>query len=82
MLHRWSSAVPHHRVRNLNALIYMVSRKQSFCLYEQMRSLVNHRSFLLRKALDGFLNRLLPQTWIPLYTMVSDSPSPRRLYSS
>jgi len=35
-----------------------------------MRSLVNNRSFLLRKALDNFLYKLLPGTWIPLYTMV------------
>ena len=39
-------------------------------LCAQMRSLVNNRSFLLRKALDNFLYKLLPGTWIPLYTMV------------
>jgi len=37
----------------------------------QMRSHVNSRLFLLRKALDNFLYKLLPGTWIPLYTMVS-----------
>lgn len=39
--------------------------------YIEMRSLVNNRSFLLRKALDNFLYKLLPGTWIPLYTMVA-----------
>jgi len=37
----------------------------------QMRSDVNSRSFLLRKSLDNFLHKLLPRTWVPLYTMVS-----------
>lgn len=37
----------------------------------QMRDLVNSRLFLLRKKLDNFLYWLLPNTWIPLYTMVS-----------
>ncbi|GAB1608562.1 kynurenine 3-monooxygenase-like [Argonauta hians] len=41
--------------------------------YIEMRSLVNSKLFLLRKYLDGFLNRLFPQRWIPLYSMVSFS---------
>ncbi len=36
-----------------------------------MRHLVNSRLFLLRKKLDNFLYRLMPNTWVPLYTMVS-----------
>lgn len=39
--------------------------------YTEMRYLVTTRRYKLRKLLDGFLNRLFPETWIPLYTMVT-----------
>ncbi|KAL7635011.1 UNVERIFIED_CONTAM: hypothetical protein RMT77_013996 [Armadillidium vulgare] len=39
--------------------------------YVEMRDLVNSRFFLLRKVLDNFLYTFLPNTWIPLYTMVT-----------
>lgn len=39
--------------------------------YVEMRDLVNSRLFLIRKLCDDFLSRLLPRTWIPLYTMVT-----------
>ncbi|XP_063608709.1 kynurenine 3-monooxygenase-like [Penaeus indicus] len=38
-----------------------------------MRDLVNSRLFLLRKKWDDLLSRLLPRTWVPLYTMVTFS---------
>ncbi|KAK8734986.1 hypothetical protein OTU49_005768 [Cherax quadricarinatus] len=41
--------------------------------YLEMRSLVNSKLFLLRKKLDDILSRLLPRTWVPLYTMVTFS---------
>ncbi|XP_074595031.1 kynurenine 3-monooxygenase cn [Brevipalpus obovatus] len=44
--------------------------------YIEMRDLVNSRSFILRKYFDNFMNRLLPNYWIPLYTMVTFSRIP------
>ncbi|XP_055331398.1 kynurenine 3-monooxygenase-like isoform X2 [Paramacrobiotus metropolitanus] len=44
--------------------------------YIEMRYLVNTRSFLIRKKVDNFLYRLFPNTWIPLYTMVTFSLLP------
>ena len=38
-----------------------------------MRHLVTTRSYKLRKHLDTFLNAIFPQTWIPLYSMVTFS---------
>ncbi|XP_061174131.1 kynurenine 3-monooxygenase-like [Saccostrea echinata] len=37
----------------------------------EMRSLVNKRSFLIRKKLDNFMHGILPNTWTPLYSMVA-----------
>ncbi|VDM59776.1 unnamed protein product [Angiostrongylus costaricensis] len=39
--------------------------------YEELKDLVNHPSYKLRKKLDLFLNRIFPKTWIPLYSMVT-----------
>ncbi|XP_013410260.1 kynurenine 3-monooxygenase isoform X2 [Lingula anatina] len=39
--------------------------------YIEMRASVNSKLFLLRKKVDNFLHWLLPDRWIPLYTMVS-----------
>jgi len=36
-----------------------------------MRKSVNSRLFLMRKKLDNLLHVLFPNSWIPLYTMVS-----------
>ncbi|XP_022092444.1 kynurenine 3-monooxygenase-like isoform X2 [Acanthaster planci] len=41
--------------------------------YIEMRSLVNSRWFLFRKRVDQFLNWLMPNKYIPLYTMVTFS---------
>lgn len=38
-----------------------------------MRDLVNKKSFLLRKKLDGILHWLFPRWWVPLYTSVTFS---------
>ncbi len=37
----------------------------------QLRDLVNHLSFKIRKKIDLFLNRCFPRHWIPLYSMVT-----------
>ncbi|XP_065829661.1 kynurenine 3-monooxygenase-like [Oscarella lobularis] len=39
--------------------------------YVEMRSHVLSTTFLMRKKVDGFLNWLMPRTFIPLYTMVA-----------
>ena len=36
-----------------------------------MRYLVTTRAYKFRKQLDNFLNRIFPNSWIPLYTMVT-----------
>uniref|UniRef100_A0A224YU54 Kynurenine 3-monooxygenase n=1 Tax=Rhipicephalus zambeziensis TaxID=60191 RepID=A0A224YU54_9ACAR len=41
--------------------------------YVEMRHLVNSTSFLIRKKFDLFLNTILPNFWIPLYTTVTFS---------
>ncbi|EDV25187.1 uncharacterized protein TRIADDRAFT_24922, partial [Trichoplax adhaerens] len=38
--------------------------------YHEMRSHVNSKVYLLRRAIDNVIFRLLPNTYIPLYTMV------------
>ncbi|EDQ87572.1 uncharacterized protein MONBRDRAFT_33218 [Monosiga brevicollis MX1] len=44
--------------------------------YVEMRDLVNSRWFLFRKKVDNFLHALMPNTFIPLYTMVTFSQIP------
>ncbi|XP_071962180.1 kynurenine 3-monooxygenase-like [Antedon mediterranea] len=39
--------------------------------YVEMRDLVNSRSFLFRKKVDNILHMIMPNSFIPLYTMVS-----------
>lgn len=41
-----------------------------------MRHSVVSRSYLWRKKLDGILNKLFRDRWVPLYTMVSFSKIP------
>ncbi|VDK52933.1 unnamed protein product [Anisakis simplex] len=41
--------------------------------YCELRDLVNHASFKLRRKFDLFLNRIFPRIWIPLYGMVTFS---------
>lgn len=45
-------------------------------MYLQMRDLVNRKSFLVRKQLDTFLHKAMPDYWIPLYTSVTFSHMP------
>lgn len=44
--------------------------------YVEMRSKVADETFLLRKALDRKLHELHPESWIPLYSMVTFSNIP------
>lgn len=44
--------------------------------YIEMRDLVNSRLFLVRKKFDNYVNTLLPNYWIPLYSMVTFSRIP------
>ena len=41
--------------------------------YEEMRYLVTTRKYKLRKQLDKLLNIIFPNSWIPLYSMVTFS---------
>ncbi|XP_062522195.1 kynurenine 3-monooxygenase-like [Corticium candelabrum] len=44
--------------------------------YVEMRSLVASRWFRIKKKIDNFLNWLMPQTFTPLYTMVTFTSIP------
>ncbi|MES2386923.1 MAG: NAD(P)/FAD-dependent oxidoreductase [Bacteroidota bacterium] len=44
----------------------------------EMRDLVGDRTFLLRKKIEGRLNQLFPELWVPLYTQVTFSRNPYR----
>ncbi|KAJ1467997.1 hypothetical protein T484DRAFT_1856885 [Baffinella frigidus] len=37
--------------------------------YEEMASKTNSRLFALKRRIDGLLETMAPQSWIPLYTM-------------
>jgi len=39
--------------------------------YREMSHLVTQRSYYWRKKIDNLLYRLIPNWWIPLYTMVT-----------
>ncbi|KAI1291083.1 Kynurenine 3-monooxygenase [Halotydeus destructor] len=39
--------------------------------YVELRNSVNKRGFLMRKKLDLALNQFFPQSWIPMYSMVT-----------
>lgn len=39
--------------------------------YEELKDLVNHTTYKLRKKLDSWLSWLFPNAWIPLYSMVT-----------
>ncbi|CAB3397140.1 unnamed protein product [Caenorhabditis bovis] len=44
--------------------------------YEELKDLVNHSSYKLRKKFDLFMNKLFPNSWIPLYSMVTFTRTP------
>ncbi|KAG7883425.1 hypothetical protein KL938_002662 [Ogataea parapolymorpha] len=54
------------RAEDLKAILKLALRN-----YHEMSSDVTSSIYLFRKKLDGVLGRLMPQHWIPLYTMVS-----------
>ncbi len=41
--------------------------------YTEMRYLVTTRKYKLRKMLDGYLNKIFGEKWMPLYSMVTFS---------
>ncbi len=41
--------------------------------YKEMRYLVTTKKYKLRKVLDGYLNKILGDKWVPLYSMVTFS---------
>lgn len=42
----------------------------------ELRQKVNSPLFLLRKRMDVMLNRLMPNVWLPIYTMISHTTMP------
>ncbi|OQV15914.1 Kynurenine 3-monooxygenase [Hypsibius exemplaris] len=44
--------------------------------YIEMRHLVNTWSYYFRKKMDNFLYRLMPNSWVPRYTMVTFTLTP------
>ncbi|KAI6213687.1 Kynurenine 3-monooxygenase [Aphelenchoides besseyi] len=46
--------------------------------YQELKDLVNKFSYKLRKKLDLTLNRWFPNSWVPLYSMVTFSRIPYR----
>ncbi|HEY6217972.1 MAG TPA: NAD(P)/FAD-dependent oxidoreductase [Pyrinomonadaceae bacterium] len=59
------------RKRNTDALADLSLRN-----FDELRESVKSPSFVARKQLDIILNRLFPNTWIPLYTLISHSVIP------
>jgi hypothetical protein len=54
------------RVHDAHAIVDL-----SMYNYNEMRHLVTQRSYYWRKKIDNFLYRIIPQWWVPLYTMVT-----------
>ncbi|HLG34455.1 MAG TPA: kynurenine 3-monooxygenase, partial [Bacteroidia bacterium] len=44
--------------------------------FVEMRDLVGHPDFLLRKKIEAYLNENYPDKWKPLYSMVTFSDTP------
>ncbi|KAK0419053.1 hypothetical protein QR680_013925 [Steinernema hermaphroditum] len=44
--------------------------------YQELKDLVNRKSYKLRKKFDLFLNKWMPNTWVPLYSMVTFTRTP------
>jgi len=61
----------HSRKRNTDALADLSLRN-----FDELRESVKSPSFVARKQLDIILNKLFPNTWIPLYTLISHSVVP------
>lgn len=59
-----------HRKPDLDGI-----RELALYNYYEMRDRTASWTFRQRQRLDRFLNKLLPHSWIPLYTMVTFSPT-------
>ncbi|CAI2353930.1 unnamed protein product [Caenorhabditis sp. 36 PRJEB53466] len=59
------------RVKDAHAIIDLAMYN-----YEELKDLVNRNSYKMRKTFDTFMNRLFPNGWIPLYSMVTFSRIP------
>ena len=59
------------RKRNTDALANL-----SLANFDELRESVKSPAFVARKQIDIILNRLFPNTWIPLYTLISHSAVP------
>ena len=59
------------RKRNTDALADL-----SLANFDELRESVKSPAFVARKQIDIILNKLFPNTWIPLYTLISHSAMP------
>lgn len=67
----WAATLPKYqqaRIHNADAIAELALMN-----FVEMRDLVGKPEFLLRKKIEAKLNALFPDTWIPLYTMVTFS---------
>lgn len=70
----WQKILPiyqAHRLENGHAIAELALQN-----FVEMRDLVRSPDFLLRKKIEARLHQLMPQKWIPLYTMVTFSDMP------
>lgn len=70
---RAAAFAAYEQARRPHTDVLMELSKSNFV---ELRQKVGSPWFLLRKRLDVFLNRLMPRTWLPIYTMVSHTTMP------
>jgi kynurenine 3-monooxygenase len=72
--HQWEKIMPeyqHQRKPNSDAIAQLALDN-----FIEMRDLVGHPDFLLRKKIEAKFSDRYPEKWIPLYTMVTFSEIP------
>jgi kynurenine 3-monooxygenase len=70
---RASAFADYEKARRPHTDVLMELSKANFV---ELKQKVSSPWFLARKRLDVFLNRLMPKTWLPIYTMVSHTTMP------
>jgi kynurenine 3-monooxygenase len=70
---RASAFAAYEKARRPHTDVLMELSKANFV---ELKQKVNSPWFLARKRLDVLLNRLMPRTWLPIYTMVSHTTMP------
>lgn len=70
---RAAAFTAYEQARRPHTDVLMALSKANFI---ELRQKVNSPWFVARKRLDVLLNRLMPRTWLPIYTMVSHTTMP------